>query len=162
MRFSSALLFALVSTTSIVSANPMPVKWNDKDMEAGYKFGAVACGIGAYVCNQNGMQVAQSGLVYGGFCCSAAAAAVTASQADGWIAAANKIGAKAVVAKNGVIAGGKLAVTCTIKVCQVVAAKARGQREVEGGESESLLADRPADFDVARYADLETDGDDSD
>lgn len=34
MRFNIAMLFALAATTHVVTATPMPVKWNDKDMEA--------------------------------------------------------------------------------------------------------------------------------
>ena len=30
------MLFALAATTQLATATPMPVKWNDKDMEAGY------------------------------------------------------------------------------------------------------------------------------
>jgi hypothetical protein len=36
MRFNIAMLFALAATTQLTTATPMPVKWNDKDMEAGY------------------------------------------------------------------------------------------------------------------------------
>jgi len=36
MRFNIAVLVALAATTQIATATPMPVKWNDKDMEAGY------------------------------------------------------------------------------------------------------------------------------
>jgi len=159
MRFNIAMLFAVAATTQIVTASPTPVKWNDKDMEAGYaskhkthqykplivfssyKFGAVACGLGAFICSKAGQPVAQDVFIVGGLCCSTAAASVTASQADGFQAAAKKIGAVAVVGKDKTAAGGKYVGQCIAGVCKMVVNKAKGGRSID----EPLLSVRAVD-----------------
>jgi hypothetical protein len=95
-----------------------------------YKFGAVACMAGAYACNKFGHPVAQDALVVGAYCCSTAAAAVTASQSQGFVKAANKIGKGAVITGNGLVAAGKWAgypIMCVGKYCTVQAKKALGK-----------------------------------
>jgi hypothetical protein len=126
-----------------------------------YKFGAVACGVGAMICDKTGNPIASDVLQSTAYCCSAAAAAVTASQAPNFIAAANKIGNTAVVGYNGVIAGGKLVGQCVNDVCKVVASKVTGSRSLDG----PVLSDRAfnvpdADMDLfARLAEPEPESD---
>lgn len=150
----------------------MPVKWNDKDMEArylptlqspyqqnakrkklhSYKFGAVACGVGSMICDKTGHPLGKDILQGGAYCCSAAAAAVTASQAPTFIAAANKIGGAAVVGKNGVIAGGKLVGQCVSGVCKVAYKKVTGHRSIDGEILEREVREDEVDGElVARF-----------
>ncbi|CAI6101080.1 unnamed protein product [Clonostachys chloroleuca] len=124
MRFDIAIISALAATVQLTTASPEPA-WNGKGAEAGYKFGAVACSAGALVCNSQGMTVGAYTLGSAAFCCSTAAASVTASQSEGWKkawnAAANKLGSAAKVAKGGVAKVGTFAAECTSKVCRMVA-----------------------------------------
>ncbi|CAG9975112.1 unnamed protein product [Clonostachys byssicola] len=123
MRFDIAIVSALAATFQLATASPGPA-WNGKGAEAGYKFGAVACSAGALVCNSQGMTVGAYTLGSAAFCCSTAAASVTASQSEGWKkawnAAANKLGSAAQVAKGGVAKVGTFAAECTSKVCRMV------------------------------------------
>ncbi|KAH8590364.1 hypothetical protein B0O99DRAFT_305261 [Bisporella sp. PMI_857] len=161
MRFNIAILFALTATTQLTAAVPAPVadalpagtKWNDKGPEAAYKFGAVACTLGAYVCNQMGQPLGQHAFVSTGICCSTAAAAVTASQSEGWVNAAKKVGKAAVIAKNGVDYAGRYTAYCTVEFCKMVAKKVGGRDEIGGSfpeqdKTEGNLAARFAETDL--------------
>lgn len=89
-----------------------------------YKFGAVACAAGALVCNSQGYTVGAYTLGSGAFCCSTAAAAVTASQSPGWVAAwvkaANKLGDAARVIGGVYAKVGPFVAKCTATVCTMV------------------------------------------
>jgi heptaprenylglyceryl phosphate synthase len=83
-----------------------------------------------------GQPIGQHTLAAGGFCCSAAAAAVTASQAQGWVKAAAKVGNGGKIAGNGLVAFGKWAgypVVCAAGYCKVGLQKAIAK--VAGGSS---------------------------
>lgn len=87
-----------------------------------------------------------------GVCCSTAAAAVTASQSEGWVNAAKKVGNAAVVAKNGVDFAGRYTAYCTVEFCKMVAKKVGGRDEIHGSfpredETEGHLAARFAETD---------------
>ncbi|TVY78541.1 hypothetical protein LSUE1_G008905 [Lachnellula suecica] len=168
MRFNFAALFALTATTQLAIAAPLVAEvvepataiavrepqWNGKNAEAGYKVGAVVCGSGAYLCNKLGHTVGQDVLTTAAFCCSGAAAIVTASQATGWVAAwdaaAAALGKAATVGANGVATAGGFVAKCTVNVCQMIASA------VAGGTPSTRSIDPPALANlVARSLELE-------
>lgn len=104
------------------------------------------------MCNQAGQPLGQHAFAGTGFCCSTAAAAVTASQSEGWVNAAKKVGKAAVVAKNGVDFAGRYTAYCTVEFCKMVAKKVTGRDEHHGSfsgedETEAHLAARFAETD---------------
>jgi len=129
-----------------------------------YKYGAVACGLGAFICNKTGQPIGQDVFIIGGICCSTAAATVTASQADGFQAVAKKIGNAAVVGKDKAAAGGKFVGQCIGGVCKMVVNKIKGHRSID----ESLLSVGTEDISdedtvlVARSEELESESDEDD
>lgn len=122
-----------------------------------YKVGAVVCSAGAYVCNRLGHTVGQDVLATSAFCCSATAAAVTASQSEGWVkawqASANALGNGAKIAGGGLAWGGKWVAHCAVNVCVMIKNTATG-----GGQPTVRTIDGPVLEDknlVARYADID-------
>ncbi|KAK6065391.1 hypothetical protein SCUP234_12594 [Seiridium cupressi] len=173
MRFNISLLFAaLAATTQIATAAPAPAPapepapepaWNGKGAEAGYKVGAVACAAGALICNTQGYTVGQYTLGTGAFCCSGAAAAVTASQSAGWVAAWNaaaaKLGDAAQVVSGAYAKVGQFVAQCTATVCTMVS----GSNPVSGLPTRSIDGPPPVEKNlVARSAQPEMEfGEDS-
>jgi hypothetical protein len=123
-----------------------------------YKYGALACSVGAYICNHAGQPIsAQDVLFAGGICCGTAAATVTASQGEKFPAAAKKLGKAAEVGKDMSIAGGKYVGQCIAGACKVVIKKVTGQRSIDGPVL-SVRAVNVPDEDgnlVARFAEPE-------
>ncbi|KAJ1325388.1 hypothetical protein MN608_08579 [Microdochium nivale] len=119
-------------------------QWDGKGAEAGYKFGAVACGVGSFICNKVGYTVAADTLQTGAWCCGGMAAAVTASQSPGWVsawnAAASAIGTAARVVGGLPAAGYALVASCTATVCQMVrrGTGARALLTIEGRRAENF------------------------
>lgn len=115
-----------------------------------YKVGAVACAVGTLVCNIQGYTVAQYTLGTGAFCCSGAAAAVTASQAPGWVAAwdaaANALGDAAKVVGGAYSKIGPFVAQCSATVCSMVSGNnpvsSLPTRSIDGPvpEDENLVA----------------------
>jgi hypothetical protein len=101
-----------------------------------------------------GQPLGQHAFVGTGVCCSTAAAAVTASQSEGWVNAAKKVGKAAVVAGNGIDYAGRYTAYCTVEFCKMVAKKVGGRDEPHGfyhgedeNETEGHLAARFAETD---------------
>jgi hypothetical protein len=123
-----------------------------------YKFGIIICGVGALICKSKDQLIAQDALLAGAFCCSTAAAAVTASQSVGWVAAANKLGAGCRIGKDHLVKGGKLVGQCVGSVCKVAYAKVKGKptggSHVRDVSELAEIQDRVGNL-IARYAEME-------
>jgi hypothetical protein len=135
-----------------------PCKYCNPNSQSGrltlpsYKFGTIICGVGALICNRNAQPIAQDTLLAGAFCCSTAAAAVTASQSVGFVQAAEKLGAGCRIGKDKVVAGTKLVGQCVAGVCKVAYAKVTGSRDVS---ELAELQDRVGNL-IARYAEMDS------
>jgi hypothetical protein len=126
-----------------------------------YKLGAVACGVGAMICDKTGAPIAHDVFQGVAYCCAGGAAAVTASQAPNFQVAADQVGNAAVAGWNGVITGGQYAAQCISNVCTLIANTVTGARSIDGdilSVREVNVPEKDGNL-VARFAELEQESD---
>ncbi|KIN08956.1 hypothetical protein OIDMADRAFT_23693 [Oidiodendron maius Zn] len=98
MKFNIGMLVALVATTQLAAAAPVPA-WNGKNAEAAYKCGTVAAGVAYAACRNAGLPGAANAAVGVGLAAAGAEAAVKVSQSPAGQAAGQKIAAGASAVK---------------------------------------------------------------